>query len=648
MLMLGLNFGHDAAVCVVADGKLISYASEERLLRQKHATGIRSATLHAALSDAGVRAADIEVCAVTSTQSVEMLTGLCPELTIRYGSEVSLGFESPLESLIASHGGVDRHLAFGMRDYLPIENGNHITAALRSMLPEWRDYVAGQINATGFLGTYGATGWWNTGATLSALTAHIKEGSSRESMRSMFHHPATIELMGRELPAVIVDHHMAHAASVYYRSGFDEAAVFTHDGYGDGRSHLAGMFYAGWGHKLYPVAPHFLTQGVNYDVVAMRLGLGNVGGAGKLMGLAPYGKPVFFRDSFVGNHYDMIERFKAPLTNVWLEHCIQQAKVLGYDLGPLGDKNRILAPINVDIASSTQKLFEETYVKAATVLFDGLAASGTTMTNLCMSGGCALNCPSNSRVLNETPFNSIFIEPSCGDDGLAIGAVLHVYHNLMERPVNKADMSNNQTPYLGHLYTQQAIDMAVADHAGQVVAERVADSARAAAEELLANHVIAWYEGRSEVGPRALCHRSLLSDPRSSDNWARVNHIKGRENWRPFAPVVKEDATLRWFRGIPESAPYMLFTAQVTTDRLPAITHVDGSARIQTVTPESGGIYDILDHFERGSGVPVLMNTSLNGPGEPIVETPHDAIKFLLSSKVDCLLMGGWKLTRAY
>ena len=163
----------------------------------------------------------------------------------------------------------------------------------------------------------------------------------------------------------------------------------------------------------------------------------------------------------------------------------------------------------------------------------------------------------------------------------------------------------------------------------------------------MADKVIAWFEGGSEAGPRALGHRSILADVRPSENWLRVNKVKGREPWRPFAPIVLAEKAGDWFDGCPTPSPYMLFTAQVKGNRLPSITHVDGSSRIQTVDESCGGIRGILEAFDRATGVPVLMNTSFNGPGEPIVETPSQAIDFLLTSDIDVVYIDSRRVTRA-
>ena len=218
---------------------------------------------------------------------------------------------------------------------------------------------------------------------------------------------------------------------------------------------------------------------------------------------------------------------------------------------------------------------------------------------------------------------------------------------------NKADDSiatDNRSPFKGVDRGIEPVELAATAASKKFTVEKCidrADRATKAASDLDADLIVAWYEGRSEMGPRALCHRSLLSNPVKAENWARVNKVKGREAWRPFAPVVLEAKMNDWFDNCPTHSPYMLYTAQVRSKGLPAITHVDGSSRIQTVTPDSGVIHDVLVELDKLNGVPVSMNTSLNGPGEPIVETPAEALAFFERSDVDVLYLEDWRISRS-
>ncbi|MSQ87521.1 MAG: hypothetical protein EXR10_11945 [Alphaproteobacteria bacterium] len=293
-------------------------------------------------------------------------------------------------------------------------------------------------------------------------------------------------------------------------------------------------------------------------------------------------------------------------------------------------------------------MFEETALAIARGLKSSFDAASLDVDGLCVTGGCALSCPTNTRLLNESGFKSVFVEPVCDDSGLSAGAALWVYHNLFQNPLIERDREYPLSPYLGRTIPISEIKSAVAAASKQFKVEELgAVAAARAAQDLATDRVIGWYEGRSEVGPRALGHRSILANPTFKQNWDRVNDIKGREKWRPFAPaVLKEDAHL-WFRDGPLVSPYMLFTAMVNhPDRHPAITHVDGSSRIQTVTKANGQVNDVLEGFRAHTGSSVVLNTSFNGPGEPIVETPVEAIRFLERSEIDAIYIDGFRLSR--
>jgi carbamoyltransferase len=304
-------------------------------------------------------------------------------------------------------------------------------------------------------------------------------------------------------------------------------------------------------------------------------------------------------------------------------------------------------PINADLAASTQMLFEECYLQAVRATKGLLHNSGIESDNLCLSGGTALNCPSNSRIFQGGSFGSMFIEPSCGDEGLAIGGALYVHHHLFQNPVSRDPRRLPLSPYLGLEIREADVRRALEACASGIRYEKRSDNPEQAARDIHGNKIIGWFEGRSESGPRALGHRSIVANPMHRENWERVNRIKQREVWRPFAPSVLEEESPNWFKGLPHPSPYMLFTGQVISSSLPAITHVDGSSRIQTVDSSAGDYYRMIKAFHRLSGVPVVLNTSLNGPGEPIVETPEQALAFFINSELDALYMNGFKITRA-
>ncbi|MGD8378131.1 MAG: carbamoyltransferase C-terminal domain-containing protein [Gammaproteobacteria bacterium] len=650
MNILGLHFGHDASITVIRNGRIIAHVLAERFTRQKHSAGLRQSDLDRALTASGLAPNEIDYCAIVSTQDFELMTGLVDRLEIRFGSTGRHPADSPLEQFLPpGSAALEQRLARGLGRMLSAPEGEVPQALLahwKRLFPEWRELAAGRLASTGWLDAYLTRDEWHQQRPLVSLGG-LPFGPEQlsDTLRLGMHYPVTVDLAGDRIPGYFVDHHVAHAASTFYRSGFERAAVITADG-GDARRNLSGYFAYGEGHRLYVATPHNLVIGGLYEGTATHLGFPMLGAEGKMMGLSSYGRPRFFDSRFVGNCFDIHKQTGKPPLEAWLEHCLTLARDRGYAMH-VGSREHLLGPLSVDIAASTQRLFEETLLEACRQFDAMLRAGGLATPALCLSGGCALNCPGNSRLYMDGPFREIFIEPNCDDGGLSVGAALYLAHNVLEQPVETGAAADNRSPYLGLPVPEAALETVLADAGQRLVVTRPDDVAKAAADDLAADRVVAWFEGRSEAGPRALCHRSLLANPTVADNWARVNRIKGREGWRPFAPAVLEESFADWFSDCPAPAPYMLFTARVRSRRLPAITHVDGTARVQTVAADAGRIHAVLREFEKQTGVPVVMNTSLNGPGEPIVETPAEALAFFERSEADALYLEGWRVSRA-
>jgi carbamoyltransferase len=649
VLILGLHFGHDAAATVVRDGHIASYVLRERHTRVKHAATLDMATVRRALAVAAVSAADLDAVAVCSTQNVELIVDDPPALTVAYRSADP--FDRPC-TLLEEEGAdvAARHGGGGFLDLLhdPKLAATWLARSYAKSYPEGSALRREEVAATPWVDDFVQVPGWQHERGLAELAA--TPVAVQERLRFGFHLPVEVTLNGHRIPGYAVHHHLAHAASSYYASGFGEAAVLTHDGYAEGESYHGGMYYLGRGPALYPLAPHHLSLGGLYDRVGAALGLGLTGPAGKLMGLAAYGQPTFYSSRFLGNLADLRTRLSLDLTSSWLRHCRREAERLNYDVAPYGDPARATAPINADIAASTQKLFEETRIEAVRALHNSLKAAAITVNNLCLSGGTALNCPSNTQIAQQGPFERVFIEPACDDGGIALGAAFVVYHSLIGHSVRARPAAGLPSPYLGAPPSAEEVEKALVLVADQVTAERFADPAEAAeraGQDLARNAVIAWFEGGSEAGPRALGHRSVLADPREPENWARINQIKEREAWRPLAPAVLTEYADEWFRDVPLPAPYMVFNATVRRPEIPAVTHVDGTARIQTVDASAGGFYAVIRAFHRRTGVPVVMNTSLNGPGEPIVERPEEALDLFLKTELNVLYLDGVRVTRA-
>jgi carbamoyltransferase len=643
MNVLGLHFGHDAAACVLRDGRIVSYVLRERHARIKHAISLDLATISRALAAAGITAEQVDFCAITSTQNMELIIedpqGFAVEAKAHPGHRLP-GSLDPDRAQAGLDGSLQLHSLMDIF-YNPAHAKSFLRYHYGSAFPQHKSRGRADFTRFGMLDVFAEPASWSGGTLEELAVRDVSALLSGDGLRQGFHHPVTVRLGAAEIPAYLIGHHMAHAASCYYQSGFTDAAIFSHDGFAHGHGYLSGMFFRGEANRIYPVAPHHLAMGNLYNFIGTMLGLGYEGPAGKLMGLAGYGQPRFFDKRFVGNQYDWDKAAITP--RAWLDHCLERARGLGYDTRFLGVASRVREPVNIDIAASTQALFEEIYLAAAGSLHRMLAGAGKDSANLCVTGGCALNCPSNSRLSRESAFTNVFIEPGCDDSGLAIGAAGWLYHNVLDEPL-PPPVKPHASPYLGIAPEEDNIEAALAAVADRIEVQ-ICDGAEAAAEDLAHDRVIGWFEGRSEIGPRALGHRSILADARAP-NSDRVNAIKKREPWRPFAPAVLEEEAAAWFDGLPLPSPYMLFTGTVKSDALPAITHADHSARVQTVDPSCGDFYRLLKHFHARTGVPVILNTSFNGPGEPIVESAEDALRFFIGSGLDALYVGGRRITR--
>ena len=421
-----------------------------------------------------------------------------------------------------------------------------------------------------------------------------------------------------------VPHHVAHAASATFASGFDPCSVLVLDGRGQRASHLAGRFGGGSLDVLAAQAlPHSL--GLLYEELTAHLGFRRSSDEYKVMAMASYGSPAHI-DAF----RDLV---RADGDGGFV--------VADVDLGAYA---RALPPggeftaAHADLACTVQRRLEEVLLDLARWLHER-----TGDRDLVMAGGVALNCVANSRLWREGPFERVWVQPAAGDAGTALGAAMHVAHALGDA------VAPMGTAALGRGWDDDAL-AARLRRAG-VPFEQPDDVADAVAEALAANQVVAWFQGRAEYGPRALGHRSLLADPRHPANLEKLNDIKGREPFRPVAPIVLAERAREIFDGGPIPSPYMLFTHGVRpgwAERMPAVVHVDGTARIQTVDREAEPLVArMLERFEARTGVPVVVNTSLNTAGRPMVDDPRDALECFGSAPVDLLAIGPYVVRRA-
>ncbi|CAG9229050.1 Carbamoyltransferase [Paraburkholderia sabiae] len=417
-----------------------------------------------------------------------------------------------------------------------------------------------------------------------------------------------------------VDHHLAHEASAFLASPFDDTAVLTMDGRGEGVTTSMGQFVNGTYMRLRQVElPHSL--GLLYEAVTAWLGFLHSSDEYKVMALASYGQPVY------------IDQFRAIVKVRQDGTYTVDAPRLVERFGGARERGGPLEQRHFDIAHSLQCVLEETVLHLARWLHQQ-----TGLTRLCMAGGVALNCVMNSTIRELGPFDEVWVQPAAGDAGTALGAAL--WTDYRERGDNTRHWTMNHA-YLGPEYGDDDIERFL--KWSKIPYRRARDVVSETADMLAANKVIGWYQGRTEFGPRALGARSILASPVDSHMQARLNEIKDREDFRPVAPVVMEEHAADWFVG-GQRAPFMLFVFDVREEqaaRIPAVRHVDGTARVQTVNREQHALYyDLLDAFRQRTGVPVLVNTSFNTRGEPMVNSPRDAVESFWTSPLDALVIG--------
>ncbi|MEM1043062.1 MAG: carbamoyltransferase [Bacteroidota bacterium] len=579
MNILGLScFYHDAAACLVQDGRIVAAAQEERFTRLKHDASFPAHAVAYCLHAGGLTQADLDAVA--------------------FYDKPFLTFERLLET----------YLAFAPRGL----------ASFIKAMPVWLKKKL-----------------W------------------------------TPDVLARELdfegPVLFTEHHESHAASAFFPSPFERAAVLTADGVGEWATTSYGV---GEGHRVRLLAeqhfPHSL--GLLYSAFTYFCGFRVNSGEYKLMGLAPYGEPRFadtIRRELIDLKPDGSFRLNLDYFTYPVGLRMTGRRFAGLFGGPRREPEGEITQRELDLARSVQVVTEEAVLALAQHVH-----RETGEANLCLAGGVALNCVANGRLLREGPFERLWVQPAAGDAGGALGAALAVWHEWADRPRAPEPKDAMQGSYLGPAFSPDEI-AAVLEAEG-VPHEALHDEdalAERTAQLLAEGHTVGWFQGRMEFGPRALGHRSILADPRGRDVQRTVNlKIKFRESFRPFAPAVLAERAAEVF-DLGAESPYMLLVAPVRDaatsgeglDRrhhvaspIPAVTHVDGSARVQTVTAaRSPHFYRLLRAFEAETGCPVLVNTSFNVRGEPIVCTPEDALRVFRRTHLDALVLGPYVVTKA-
>ncbi|MCW2806921.1 MAG: carbamoyltransferase [Marmoricola sp.] len=426
-------------------------------------------------------------------------------------------------------------------------------------------------------------------------------------------------------PAAVrfVPHHVAHAASAGLAAPRREADVLVLDGRGESTSHLAGRYENGTLEVFRcQELPHSL--GLLYETVTQHLGFLRSSDEYKVMALASYGKPRF------------LDQLRRAVYTTWDGGFRTDPVDWGSLVKQRGSEEPWTAD-HADLAASVQHRLEEILLELAGWLHDRSGGSALTL-----AGGVALNCVANTRLFAESPYDDVWVQPAAGDSGTALGGALHVAQSEGDPtgPLSGAD--------LGRSWSDPDLEAWLTT--ARVPFERPDDVAEAVAECLAENGLVAWFQGRSEYGPRALGHRSLLAHPGHEKNLERLNEVKGREQFRPVAPMVLAERAAAIFSRGPLPSPYMLFVHDVDRawrDRIPAVVHVDGTARVQTVNRETEPLVArMLEGFERLSGLPVVINTSLNTAGRPMVDDPRDALECFGSAPVDLLALGPFVVRR--
>ncbi len=594
MIVLGISaYYHDSAAAIVRDGVIVNAAQEERFTRKKHDPGFPQNAIRWCLADARLSARDVD--------------------RVAFYDKPFLKFERLLET----------YLAFAPRGF----------KSFRTAMPVWLSEKLFQKDLL-----------------LKELRAIDADLGTPEKL-------------------LFAEHHFSHAASAFYPSPFEEAAVLTMDGVGEWATTSAGI---GRGSDLTITKeiyfPHSL--GLLYSAFTYYTGFKVNSGEYKVMGLAPYGEPKYAQAIF-DHLIDLKADGSFRLNLDYFDYCtgltMTNARFDALFGGPPRKPEVWLTQREMDLAASVQAVTEEVVQRLVRAL-----AAETGMKQLCLAGGVALNCVANGKVLREGAIRDIWIQPAAGDAGGAIGAALAACHHqekLPRAPSNGPD--GMQGSYLGPSYEQAEIEQRLTQAGARFSVAAETAVVDATAQALAAGQAVGWFQGRMEFGPRALGARSILGDPRSPTMQKALNlKVKYRESFRPFAPAVLREDVAEWFE-LDADSPYMLLVAPVKEkhqrpmndaernlfgiDKLnvprsdiPAVTHVDYSARVQTVHAQTNPrFHALIARFKQLTGCPVLVNTSFNIRGEPIVCTPEDAFRCFMGTDIEMLTVGNCVLRKA-
>lgn len=584
--ILGISaFYHDSAACLLNDGEIIAAAQEERFTRVKHDHSYPYNAIQFVLNYANLTLSEVD--------------------HIVFFEKPFLKFERLLET----------YVAFAPRGFVSFSKA----------MPLWIKEKLFQKNLL-----------------FNRLKEHDKNYKSDKNI-------------------FFSDHHLSHASSAFFPSPYEEAVVLTADGVGEWATTTVAV---GKKNKLEIKKeihfPHSL--GLLYSAFTYFTGFKVNSGEYKLMGLAPYGNPIY--ENKIRQLIDIKEDGTFRLDQKYFNYATGLTMTNKnfhnlFERKPRNPESEKISQFHMDIAASIQKITEEIMIKLAKSIRKEYGIK-----NLCLAGGVALNCVANGKILEEKIFDNIWVQPAAGDAGGSLGAALALWYQEMEneRKVNQND--DMKGSYLGKNFSQQEIEKELNSLGANFETYKYKDLIEKTAELLSTENAIGWFQGRMEFGPRALGSRSILGDPRSEKMQKNLNlKVKYRESFRPFAPSILSEDLSEWF-DIKVESPYMLFVSKINPNKkiemtdeqkklfgidklnikrseIPAVTHVDYSARIQTVKKNTNKIYyDLISKFKEKTGCPVLVNTSFNVRGEPIVNTPTDAFNCFMGTELDFLIIG--------
>lgn len=593
MLILGVSaFYHDSAAALLRDGRIVSAAQEERFTRKKHDSSFPSNAITFCLKNSSLSIDDIDYVA--------------------FYEEPSLKFDRLLKT----------YLAIAPRGF----------ESFMQAMPAW---ISGKL---------------------------FQERIICEGFRSV----AGKTLSKNKL--LFSRHHESHASSAFYPSPFNKACILTADGVGEWATTSVSV---GCSNKIDTLKelnfPHSL--GLLYSAFTYQVGFKVNSGEYKVMGLAPYGVPRFTQ-KILDHLIDLKDDGSFRLDMQYFDYCggLKMTSSAFDDL--FGEKPRQqespLKQVHMDLAASIQAVTEEVMLRLVRS-----SRKETGLNSLCLAGGVALNCVANGKILRDNAFKEVWVQPASGDAGGAIGAALSIYHKKLGHPRKKLVSQDDMTGgFLGPGFSNDEIEKCLQEEGAQFEKVEFQKIVKITAEALIQGNAVAWFQGRMEFGPRALGARSILADPRSPATQERLNvKVKNREDFRPFAPAVLAEDVSNWFE-FAGSSPYMSFVADVHKNQrnktmkedsaaigleklkvvrstIPAVTHVDYSARLQTVHEDnSPKFHALLKEFRSRTGCPVLVNTSFNIRGEPVVCNPYDAFRCFMSTDLDYLIIGDFVLKK--